>query len=312
MNVVTLTTAGAITGSTDTLPAITSVSADPRLATRLALSDAVTLKGVSGLYHQPPQPQELIGVGTTTDVEPESSWASSLGWEHRLSPSVFYDVDVFYKYMDNLIVFNDGWQGFGENPFVNQGQGRAYGLEVIARHDPTGRFFGWISYTLSRSRRLDPPDCDRPLSRGTYSERLLGDGACWYAFDFDQTHILSAQAGYDLPRDFGISAQVQYVTGNPTSEFNAGIYDADGDFYSGFRIGKPNQDRLPPFFQTSLRLDKLWTFRNWQLESYVDLLNAVRGVNPEFTVYNYDFSEAAYVRGLPFIPNIGLEAKFWL
>ena len=68
---------------------------------------------------------------------------------------------------------------------------------------------------------------------------------------------------------------------------------------------------MPPFFQTSVRFDKLWTFKRWQLETYVDLLNVVRGVNPEFTVYNYDYTESAYVRGLPFIPNIGLEAKFF-
>jgi TonB family protein len=311
VNLVTLTSAGSITGD-QASPAVTSITADPRLATRYAATGAVSLKAVTGLYHQPPQPQELIGVGTQTDVRPETSWASSVGWEHRITPSIFYDVDVFYKYMNDLIVFNEDWGGFGENPFVNEGQGRAYGLEVIARHDPTGRFFGWISYTLSRSRRLDPPDCDEPLRVGTYSQRLLGTGSCWYAFDFDQTHILSAQAGYDLPRDFGVSAQVQFVTGNPTSEFNAGVYDADGDFYNGFRIGDPNEDRLPPFFQTSLRFDKLWTFKTWQLESYVDLINAIRGVNPEFTLYNYDFTESAYVRGLPFIPNLGIEAKFWL
>jgi hypothetical protein len=68
---------------------------------------------------------------------------------------------------------------------------------------------------------------------------------------------------------------------------------------------------MPPFFQTSVRVDRLWTFRTWQLATYVDLMNAVRGINSEFTLYNYDYSEYAYVRGLPFIPNIGIEAKFW-
>ena len=87
------------------------------------------------------------------------------------------------------------------------------------------------------------------------------------------------------------------------------MYDADSDFYQGFRVGGYNDERMPPFFQTSLRFDKLWTFKRWQLETYVDLLNAVRGVNPEFTVYNYDYSEFAYVRGLPFIPNVGVEVK---
>jgi hypothetical protein len=141
---------------------------------------------------------------------------------------------------------------------------------------------------------------------------MFGHGQCFYPFDFDQTHIMSAQGGYDLPRDFGVAMQVQFVTGNPTSVFNAGIYDADGDFYNPFRIGGYHGERLPPYFQTSLRFDRLWTFKRWQMDTYVDLINAVRGVNPEFTIYNYDYSEAAYVRGLPFIPNIGLEAKFWL
>ena len=60
-----------------------------------------------------------------------------------------------------------------------------------------------------------------------------------------------------------------------------------------------------------MRLDKLWTFKKWQLDTYVELLNVIRGVNPEFTLYNYDYSDYAYVRGLPFIPNIGIEARFW-
>ena len=68
----------------------------------------------------------------------------------------------------------------------------------------------------------------------------------------------------------------------------------------------PPTRRLPPFFQTSLRADKLITFRRWQLETYVDLINVVRGVNPEFELYNYDYTDFAYVRGFPFVPNLGL------
>ena len=39
------------------------------------------------------------------------------------------------------------------------------------------------------------------------------------------------------------------------------------------------------------------------------IINALRGVNPEITQYNYDYSQHAFVRGLPFIPNLGLEFK---
>jgi hypothetical protein len=227
------------------------------------------------------------------DLAFERSWSTTLGFEHQLSPAISWDVDLFYKELSQLVVQSPGFVGDGSAAFVNSGQGRAYGAEFILRHAPVNRFFGWVSYTLSRSERQDRPEQEA------------------YLFDFDQTHIFSAQGGYDLPRDFSVSAQVQFVTGNPTRPFNTGVYDVDGNFYNPLALGGYNSERLPPFFQTSFRLDKLWTFRRWQLNTYVDLINAVRGVNPEFTIYNADYTESAYVRGLPFIPNIGFEVRLY-
>jgi len=291
-NYMRLTYAGSVTGG-EGVPPWNATSYDPRLTVRGAVSEALVLKGSSGLYHQPPQPFESVGLGTSLNLGYEQAWSSSFGWEHKVTPVVQWDVDLFYRDMTDLITVNDNFTGFGGSPFVNAGVGRAYGAELIVRHLPHNGLFGWASYTLSKSERRDCATCD------------------WYAFDFDQRHIFSAQGGVDLPKDWGFSAQVQYVTGNPSSPSNAGVYDVDTDTYAGFRVGPANSVRLPPFFQTSVRVDRLWTYRKWQLETYVDLLNAVRGVNPEFTQYAYDYSDFAYVRGLPFIPNIGIEGKFF-
>ena len=66
---------------------------------------------------------------------------------------------------------------------------------------------------------------------------------------------------------------------------------------------------MPPFMALDLRADKRYTFKRWWLETYVDLLNVVRGENPEGVQYNYDYTEEAYVRGLPFLPSFGLRAE---
>lgn len=300
-NLVRFTYKGSVT-SDEGAPPYTIGAVDPRLLARWELVDNVVLKGSTGLYNQPPQPSESIGVGTDVVTTFERSWGSSIGIEHQLSQAVHWDVDLFYKQMDDLIIFDESWTGFGDAVFINEGAGRAWGTEVILRHAKTKRFFGWVSYTYSRSIRCDASAevCDED-----------GPDQQWYPFDFDQPHIFSAQGGYDLPLDFAVSAQVQYVSGNPDSVYNAGVYDADSDYYNPFRIGEYNDERLPPFFQTSVRIDRLWTFRTWQLATYVDLMNVVRGVNPEFTIYNYDYTDYAYVRGLPFIPNIGIEARFY-
>jgi hypothetical protein len=254
----------------------------------------LTVKGSTGYYNQPPQPNESIGVGTTSpDTTFERSFASSFGIEHHLTPALEWELEGFYKDMQDLIVFNEAWCGRGCNPFVNGGAGRAYGGELIVRHAKTGPFFGWLSYTLSFSERKDCDDCDV------------------YPFDFDQRHIFSAQAGYDLPQDFSISAQVQYVDGNPTTLYNTCVFDMDGDYCNAFSTTPYNGDRMPDYYQASVRLDRLWTMRLWQVSTYVDLMNVVKGVNPEFIVYNHDYTKAAFVRGLPFIPNIGVEAKFY-
>lgn len=295
-NNVTYVVGGDITFGEEVAPTFIQ-SLDARLATRFDAYEEgdmrVTLKGATGTYHQPPQPFESIGIGTTARLQAERAWNSSLGIEHKVSQAVQWDLEGFYRQMDRLVEFNDGFGGFGTQPFANVGEGYAAGFELILRHQPVNKFFGWVSYTFSRSFRRSSPDAD------------------WVPFDFDQPHIFSAQGGYDLPYDIGISAQVQVVSGNPDTSLNAGIYDVDSDVYNGFRIGPSNGERLPTFVQTSFRVDKTWTFRTWQLDTYIDFINAIRGVNPETTVYNYDFSERAYVRGLPFIPNLGFEVRFW-
>ncbi len=292
LNNVSYKIGGSITDGADVDPTrIRSV--DLRFATRLRVFEKgdqnLVLKGSSGTYHQPPQPFESIGLGTTATLRAESAWNSSFGLEHRITPAISWNIEGFYRKMDRLIEFSDGFTGGGTQPFENSGEGYAAGFELMLRHAPANRFFGWISYTFSRSFR-----------------RSVGDDR-WVPFDFDQPHIFSAQGGYDLPFDLGVSAQVQVVSGNPETPFNAGVYDVDSDSYIGFSTGQSNSTRLPTFVQTSFRVDKKWTFRKFQLVTYLDLINAIRGVNPETTIYNYDYSEYAYVRGLPFIPNLGIE-----
>ena len=55
-----------------------------------------------------------------------------------------------------------------------------------------------------------------------------------------------------------------------------------------------------------------FTFKRWWLETYVDMLNVVRGENPEALHYNYDYTESAPIRGLPFIVSPGIRAEFSL
>lgn len=268
-------------------------SLDPRLSSKFAIQPDMRVKGSVGLYHQPPQPFQMYrSDDTPVQLRNEQCLSAALGWEQDIGQAAHAEVEGFYKQFSDLIVGNPEFRTLDDSFFVNDGVGRAYGVEVMLRHDPVGRFFGWISYTLSKSERRDGPDED------------------WYNYDYDQTHNLVGVAGYKLPFQMEASLRAQYTTGNPTTPYSLGVYDIDQDSYSGYSTAPYNSERLPPYWSVSGRFDKVFTFKAWTLDLFVDLINAVHGTNPEFEIYNYDYTESAYISSLPFIPSPGFEAKF--
>ncbi|MGC6510022.1 MAG: TonB family protein [Myxococcota bacterium] len=279
---------------------------DPRLLSRFQVFEGGFLKSGIGIYTQPPQPFEVWRPEGDTQLEFERAYSSEIGWEQYFTDALRADVTFFGKYLDNLIVNNPAATNSGDLFYVNEGIGRVYGMEMIIRQAPVNRFFGWISYTLSRSERNNYPDRNDLLDEDDVPNSPSTGG--WYLFDLDQTHILVAVAGYRLPYDFNISSKIQYVTGNPFTPYAGGVYDIDQDLYFAFPSSEYNSERLPPFVSLDLRFDKLFSFQKWQLETYADFLNVYRGENPEFTSYNYDYTESRYIRGLPFIPSLGFNA----
>ncbi|HCH65257.1 MAG TPA: hypothetical protein DFR83_20800 [Deltaproteobacteria bacterium] len=269
---------------------------DPRLAVRYQITETTAMKGGTGLYQQPPQGQEFGLDEDNLTVNLERSWASEVGFEQKFGQAGSVDWTGFYKRLDRLIVTNPDFADEDDDPFyVNEGVGQIYGMEFMARRALVDRWFGWVSYTLSKSERND------------YPTRTADEGDVWYNYDFDQTHILTVLGGYRLPFDFEFSGRFQYVTGNPYTPFAGGIFDMDSRQYILFPEADRNTGRLPPYQALDLRVDKLFTFKSWQLELFADFLNVYRGENPEQLQYNYDGTDFEYVSGLPFIPSLGFQ-----
>jgi len=284
------------------------VGFDPRIRGKARLVPGGTFKFGSGIYNQPPQPFESWRPGGGVEASFEWAWANEVGWEQQLTEGLNADVAFFHKTLQDQIVSNPALTGIDDQFFLNEGIGRAYGMELIVRQAPVGRLFGWVSYTLSKAVRNDYPERTGSAPAGPFGPFPEDEG--WYRFDFDQTHILVGVVGYRLPYDLELSGKAQYVTGNPFTPYAGGVYDLDLDSYQAYSTGALNSERLPPYYKVDLRASRLFTFKSWQLELYLDLLNVVRGVNPEFVQYNYDYTESRYIRGLPFIPSPGFQARF--
>ncbi len=274
-------------------------TADPRLWMRYQFLETTALKGSVGLYSQPPNgfDMEKAPLGTPT-LTYERAFQSSLGVSHRFTDYINVDVTGFFnRRYDNVvspgetIVNEDG--SITRTRAANLGLGRAYGVEVMARHEVSKYVFGWIAYTFNRSE-----------------ERRAGSDQDYLPSTFDQTHILTAVGSVNLPFGFTFGARFRYVTGRPTSRLNHqyDILQIDSNSYSP-TYGPTNAARIADFHQLDLRLDKDFVFNSWTFTVYLDVQNVYNRANVEATFYDYRYRREYVVPGIPILPVLGIKAS---
>lgn len=272
---------------------------DPRLWARWQILDTTSLKGSIGLYTQPPagETMEPPPFGTPS-LKHERAFQSSLGVAHRFTDYINVDLTGFYnRRYDNIVtpgtttVNDDG--SVTTTRQANLGLGRAYGLEVMLRHEVSKNFFGWIAYTFNRSE-----------------DRRAGSGRDYVQSTFDQTHILTAVGSYKLPFGFEIGARFRFVTGRPKTALvhTFDIYQADSNSYSG-QFGPTNATRIKDFHQLDIRLDKNFVFQAWTLAIYLDVQNVYNQPNVEATFTDYRQRQEYDVPGIPILPVLGIKAS---
>jgi len=262
-------------------------SFDPRLTAIYALTDETHLRAGVGMFSQPPAVQEWAeGLGNRKLAIPRALHLG-VGIEHELALGLSLTAEVFYKELYDRVVRTEG----GVPPyFVNGGTGRAYGLELSGLLPVRDRrFFGFVSYTLSRSERRD------------------GSGPL-VPFDFDQTHILSLVAGYRLGRGWEIGGAFRLVSGNPLTPITDGVYDANHDTYVPI-YGEVNSRRNPWFHRLDLRIEKRWDLGDVRLAVHLDVQNVYNATNPEGEIFNYDFRRSVDLPGLPILPSLGVRGE---
>ncbi len=262
-------------------------SFDPRLSLSFALADTTRLKAGVGLFSQPPEFQESSPVFGNDNLLPTKTIHVGLGVDHEFVPGFKVGIEGFYKHLYDRVIGTE----FGEAPlFTNGGRGRIYGMELSAKVDPRGRFFGYLSYTLSRSQRED---------------RTEG----WSIFDYDQPHILTVSGTYRLGRGWEVGALFRMTSGNPDTPVIGAIYNKDTDLYTPV-YGRLNSIRKPYFHKLDVRIEKLWTFSAWKLALYLDVQNVYNAENSENIVYDFEYRTRQNIRGLPILPNLGLRGEF--
>ncbi|MDQ3036385.1 MAG: TonB-dependent receptor [Myxococcota bacterium] len=269
---------------------IQRASADPRGTARLRLGESWAVRAGVGLFSQPPQFQETtIGLGNPS-LGPTRALHLGAGVDFRLrEEGLTLQVDGFYKHVDDVVVATPD----GQAPFyTNDGIGRIYGLELSARLQPgtSVPLFGFFSYTLMRSERLDRP------------------GEAWRVSDYDQTHILSCALVWEVGGGFEIGATFRLVSGNPYTPVVGAVNDLDASTYRPI-YGATNSARNPFFHRLDVRLQQRIVIRDFRLVIFLDVQNVYNATNREGVQYSYDYTETADISGIPFFPSLGIRGE---
>ncbi len=262
----------------------------PRISLSYALSNAWNFSASYGTYYRLPSYTQLAysNNGATNPGNYIQSNHYVAGFEYLPSSTTRFTFEGFYKgynnypvsILDNISLANKGIEfgAIGNEPIQQDGKGKAYGFEFFAQQKLTEKFFGVFSYTL-------------------YWSEFTGTNKKFVPASWDNRHLISATAGYKLPRNWELGIKFRYQGAAPYTPYNleqsrlnyltlgSGVFDYD----------KVNTLRLKAFHSGDLRLDKKWNYKKTTFDFYIDIQNFYASKStgsPQYTFKRKDDNSA--------------------
>lgn len=183
-------------------------------------------------------------------------------WNARFTLEGFYKMyeDYPFSLVDSISLANLGadFGVIGNEPVSSINQGRSYGVEFMYQQKLLKGFYGILSYTFVKSEFED--------KNGNYVP------SSW-----DSRHIVSLTFGKQFKKGWVVGLRWLFSDGLPYTPYDIAtsstqvVWDIN-------RQGVPdydqlNTERLKPFHQLDIRVDKKFYFNNWGLNIYLDIQN---------------------------------------
>jgi len=260
---------------------------EPRLAIEWAATDRLNVRTAYGRYHQSPTPSDLSAVFGNPLLPTAAADHALLSSAVKVFPKTTFEATAFHTWQSELAMRNPAASPLLAEALLPIGAGRSYGVQMLLRQSLASGISGWISYAIVKSERRD------------------AEGLDYRPSDFDQSHVLTALASWDLGKGFEVGARVRFATGLPRTPVLRALYDTRRDIYEPV-FGAKNSDRIPSFFQADVRASKRFALpAKSELEVYLDVQNFTNRSNPEEIVYSSSYADRGYITGLPILPVLG-------
>ncbi|MFI3281085.1 MAG: TonB-dependent receptor plug domain-containing protein [Rikenellaceae bacterium] len=245
----------------------------PRAAISVCLADNLALNGSSGIYFQLPPFTALSyteqGEYINDFLSYTRVWESTVGLDYKPKSTIKLSLEGFYKDYGNLLLSladgiplsdkGDDYGTVGNEALRQSVDGRAYGLELMARWQIPSRLSAVAALTIFRSEyRTDGQ-----------SEYLP---SAW-----DNRFILNASCSYNLPQNWAVAAKIGAIGGAPYTPYDIDssslVDNWDSSGRAQYDYSRHHSERLSAYWQFDLRVDKNYYFERWSAGFYLDLQN---------------------------------------
>ncbi len=286
---------------------------EPRISTSYAITDQFFIKGAFAIAHQflhlivrndITLPTDLW-YPSTKSLGPQKSTQYVLGFDsYWLNEQYEFSVEGYYKDIRNTNEFKN-------NPVLNpfndsieeqftSGSGEAYGIEFFL-NKRSGRFSGWVGYTLSWSKRQ-------------FNE--LNAGRVFYS-RYDRRNDFSIVFTYEFLKNLTAGITWIYASGQryslPLGQYIFDPVGTGGEQEIQFNYSGINTSMFPDYHKLDFNLNYSFNWFGKDFSAYLNLYNIYNRHNAfaQYVTSNElpDGTKRAVLKRItlfPFIPSVGL------
>jgi hypothetical protein len=253
---------------------------EPRADVAIRLTPRLVARLSAGSYARPPEYQsELL----TRGLHAERAIQLIAGLTYDPADGVRVQASIYDTERRELITRGP------DGELTNAGRGATIGAELTATLR-RGPWFAWLTYSFSRSTRVDAP------------------GAASRLFDFDQPHHLEALASYRRG-NWTFGARFRLLSGLPYTPVMSSVFDSDRNLYRPI-YGAVNSERAEAHHEIDLRIERRYKWGPLRATQFLDVQNVYLNQSAVTYLYSYDYSQRVALTWLPIFPTLGIRVEW--
>ncbi|MEM6638327.1 MAG: TonB-dependent receptor plug domain-containing protein [Pseudomonadota bacterium] len=229
----------------------------PRLAVNLLPSEDWRVSLTTGLFYQSPRFLQRGASNDNANIESEQTLHAAVAVTRRFGSDWSLLVEPYYQRLDNLLVD----AGRTDSRLSNDGDGRAYGVDMVLSRSFSNGWFGNATYSYNDTQLND------------------NDGMGDYTADFSRAHFFSVGGSWEISQRWQLGARWKFATGRPTDDFiiNNDVLGPGQLVRASKELTRRNALELGNYHSLNVRVDYRRSLGPVNFIGFIDVINVYGG-----------------------------------